>query len=155
LALAKLPRLVAIDQGYEGLDPDAAIEVRRAIARLLPKAAIVFETFSRRPFWSEDHHSDSLEPLATPAPTPSKACHIYSQARNSDCIRRMDASRLDNPRAQDIDKSAPTSSARTNELLRVSGLEFRYKQSSFELGPLELSVGAGERIALRGPNGIG
>jgi energy-coupling factor transporter ATP-binding protein EcfA2 len=43
----------------------------------------------------------------------------------------------------------------TSEVVEAEGLRFRYRTNGFRLGPLSFRLGAGERVALFGPNGGG
>jgi energy-coupling factor transport system ATP-binding protein len=156
LALAKKPSLIAIDQGYDNLDPDAVHEIRQAIARLLPESAIVFETFSRRPGWLQaaGDASHDLDPDAVMPEVASGAWRIHARSRKSE--RAMAGAVF--PRSCGTKKFAQQvtcHSATEGGLLQVRGLAFEYLESSFRLGPLDLDIGPGERVALLGPNGVG
>jgi energy-coupling factor transporter ATP-binding protein EcfA2 len=151
LALAKRPSVVAIDQAYDSLDSDAVLDIRHAIDTILPEAAIVFETFSRDPCWLAGN-VQAHNAAAFLTPTPSGAWHIYTRSRKSD---RTTLSRLRACGALESANPSAISSVAGEELLKVRGLEFEYRESFFKLGPLDLSVRTGERVALRGPNGVG
>jgi energy-coupling factor transport system ATP-binding protein len=155
LALAKRPRVVAIDQGYDNLDRDAVQDIRRAINRLLPESAIVFETFSRNPYWLEAVSADAhgADQVSVASPVTSGAWRIHSRSRKSEETTVSP----ERPHLEMTESAQRTTSRSvTGEgLLKVHGMQFQYPESSFRLGPLDLDIRTGERVALVGPNGVG
>jgi energy-coupling factor transport system ATP-binding protein len=156
LALAKKPRVVAIDQSYDNLDTRAVQEIRRAIARILPDTSIVFETFSRNRRLVEMPSLPELSATASETTVPGTVGPWRVHARP----RQMDRAMLETSKTEHFiiaDSAAyQINHSRTSDnILGVQQLEFQYRQSSFKLGPLNLDIRAGERLALIGPNGVG
>jgi len=146
LALAKRPRVVAIDQGYDNLDPHSAQEIRCAIARILPDSAIVLETFSRGPNWFIDPARREGSPM-------SHRWRLHFRSRSTD-ITTIAAGPFHAAGIIDSLKSSAHADG-ADDILTVRGLDFAYPESGFRLGPLDLAIGTGERVALLGPNGVG
>jgi len=154
LAVLKMPDVLAIDQAYDNLDPASVKEIRYAIESYLPSTSVIVETFARTPFWLEQSLVAGQAHIqgTTPDFRPWK---IFVRARspvNTDNC--LETEQRDPCPIQPLPATpAPTSTRR--ELLNVAGMSFKYDSSAFQLGPLDLTVRANERVAVVGPNGVG
>ena len=145
MALVKRPLLLVLDQMHEQLDPSAVRRVEARIAELLPAASVVLDSRSR----------NTLSLIEAPTAKAPPNC-----ARGW----RIDIRLLDACEASPTSMSASALSAFTGvedagtsrqPALLVEALVHSYRSSGFKLGPVDLRVAVGERVALVGPNGSG
>ena len=144
MALIKRPLLLVLDQMHEQLDPTALPRIQGRVAELLSPESVIVETRSRSASWDgrEVAHEDE-------AAVGTRRWRIDMRPLHGKEERplRLGAKRQRPPDAQ-VGKPPET-------LLQVTGLAYRYPKGGFSLGPIDLDVRAGERVALVGPNGSG
>lgn len=144
MALVKRPLLLVLDQMHEQIDPAALPRILAGIAELLPATGLVFETRSRGALSSST--TQQGEPV-----TDERGWRVdlrsldASEAAPADPFAAPLRSR---PDVEHLEGTRPP-------LLWIEGLRHRYPSSGFSLGPVDLQVAAGERIAMVGPNGSG
>ncbi len=142
MALAKRPKLLVLDQMTDHLDSTSAADIKQQIQAVLPPEAVVVETLSRactvqHPDTVSDREADGwriqIRPLeeALNDATPDKSAAVAADLR------------------------ARETASDTRPLLQVEGLCFRYSRKGFGLGPMDLALSPGERLALIGRNGSG
>jgi energy-coupling factor transporter ATP-binding protein EcfA2 len=152
IAVAKMPQVVAIDQAYDNLDPSAAQEIRRALFCFLPPTAIILETFARRPQWltpAENSSSHVRSPTASKTEWTVLVHDRRADPKDSEATRAVLS-------ITPIFPIEPSKGAGPKQLiLDVQGMRYKYPGSTFELGPLDLKLMSGDRVALIGPNGVG
>ena len=143
MALVKRPLLLVLDQMYEQLDPSAMPRIQGRVAELLPATSIVLETRSR----GEASHSEALAAEEPAAGGRGWRVDIHPLDTN--------AEPLVPPATASARPASTLVEARQRPVLQIEGLAHRYAASGFSLGPIGLSIAAGERVALVGPNGGG
>ncbi len=144
MALVKRPLLLVLDQMHEQLDAEALPRIQEGIAALLPAASLVFETRSR----------GMLGPItACEDEQPNNVCRWRVDLRSLDAREAALAYILKAP--ADSRPASETVEEKERPVLRIAGLKHRYSSSGFSLGPIDLRVAAGERVAMVGPNGSG
>lgn len=144
MALIKRPLLLVLDQVHEQLDPAALTHIYTVIAELLPAISLVFEARSRGMPTSTAAQQD----------LPAIYAHRWHVDLRSHCSGEA---------APDYIPAAPLRAQMLSEntegarlpLLLIEGLTHCYPSSGFSLGPINLRLAAGDRIALVGPNGSG
>ncbi len=144
MALVKRPLLLVLDQMHEQLDPAALPSIHSGISELLPAKGLVFETRSR----------GTLSSATTPQDEPA----IDARGWRIDLhpLEAGEAAPAYTLAAPPLLRSAGEHAEGTRPpLLWIEGLTHRYSSSGFSLGPLDLKVASGERIAVVGPNGSG
>lgn len=151
ISLVKRPRLLILDQMMDHLDPVAMIELRDAIDTLLPDDSAVIEATSRRADFEAS--GDLLTNTRLPALSGDKSASWEVSIRDRPTQRHAPSPVRTTDRVSPLLESCE--GAEPQELLTIRGLRFRYPDSGFALGPIDLDVNVGERIALIGPNGAG
>jgi energy-coupling factor transport system ATP-binding protein len=153
IAAAKLPRVIAIDQAYDNLDVSAIKSIRIALSRFLPLDSIIVETFSRSPPWLA-LYEDKGDEQNPPAKRSSDwklfvrdASAIINDTRplNFGTLPHQIFTVLRPKELTDINAA----------IFDAQGMRFEYPNSCFKLGPIDLQLSGGDRVAIVGPNGIG
>lgn len=144
MALVKRPLLLVLDQALEQLDPAALPNIYAIIARLLPAMGLVFETRSRR-----THKTSAAQQDAPVIYARGWHVDLSSLSSGETALAYFPAAPLHAKTASDNIECA------LQPLILIEGLTHSYPSSGFCLGPIDIQLTAGDRIALVGPNGSG
>lgn len=144
MALIKRPQLLVLDQMHEQLDPAALPRIFAGITELLLPTGLVFETRSRRMLLPTTIQQD--EPAIDARRWHVDLCSLA--ADEAAPVPPFVAPLHSRPSGEHGEGTQPP-------LLLIEGLTHHYPSSGFRLGPVDLQLAAGERIALVGPNGSG
>lgn len=141
IALVKQPRLLVLDQMTEHLDASYANTLKQQITAMLPPDVVVVETLARAP-------APQQGGVGSPPADRGWQVHVCSLEE------ALSDTHSDRPESATHQPQFRTASA-ARPVMNVAGLRFRYASSGFGIGPLDLTLAAGERLALVGPNGSG
>jgi energy-coupling factor transporter ATP-binding protein EcfA2 len=146
MALIKCPQLLVLDQMNEQLDRDAEQYVWEQIGALMPMRGVVVEARSRASI-----DSGMIKEAQSQSSDLSKNWQVSTRQLSSGSHSvRLATAPLRSGRSKNSGGSVGG-----EVVLTVEALEHRYAGSNFQLGPLNLEISKGERLALVGPNGIG
>lgn len=176
IVAAKKPVVWLLDQVYDWLHPDAAVEVRKLIESELALGHAVVEAHSSSPPWV-DRFDTTLFLDEGGKAVVGNYLAVARQIQNRNLL--SETSRLSMYLEKDlglridphhevaaiIDALRPlvarderrtvglTTEAQT--VVEMARLSFQYPQGHFALGPIDLNLGQGEIVAVAGPNGSG
>ncbi len=149
-ATVKRPKLLVLDQVLEHLDAAAIAEIRYALATALPLSSIIVETRSR-----QNGPTVAVDASASEYRDERMGWQIAITSRAEQLPATLPPP-VEWPRTASVPAQPALPEASTKSpLLQVDSLEYRYPADGFAIGPIDLSLAQGERVALVGPSGSG
>jgi len=132
ICAVKNPRIWLLDQVFDFLHPDAALEIHNMLLNESQKGKTIVEVHSTYPSWAEDFNDyifiDNIKK--------DKKENSYSTSQNIN----------DKPKESHQSKKP---------LCILKNIEFKYKTGDFKLGPINTNFYSNDIVAIIGPNGSG